>query len=234
MESTILTIMTLWMTLVSHAAEPREPAVTLLITPGLQPSAFSTLRRKLDQGRHPVQLVTVPCPSGGREATIQHLEQLNVNETVVVVHGIGVPWAVDAGLHPTGWVWLGPVLDVWPTDDQLTEDMASRRAAHISQTYSACSSVALSASLRSAAERSEPPDLRQQLSAPVVALLSAGDDIGTVEGSLPVLLTTPLVTVRRVGVGGWGHQDLDHTELITTRRGQRQVRRALRLLRRQQ
>lgn len=230
----MLTIMTVWMTLVAHAAEPRVPTVTLLTTPGLQPSAFATLRRKLDRGRHPVQLVTVPCPSGGREGTIRHLEQLNVNETVVIAHGIGVPWAVDAGLQPTGWVWLGPVMNMWPTDDQLTEDMASRRAAHVSQAYSACSSVELSESLRSVAEGREPPNLREQLSAPVVALLSAGDDIGTVEGSLPVLLTTPLVTVRRVGVGGWAHQDLDHTDFITTRRGQRQVRRALRLLRRQQ
>ncbi len=234
MELTILTILTLWLTILGHAAEPRVPTVTLLITPGLQPHSFSTLRRKLDRGRHPVQLVTVPCPSGGREETIRYLERLNVDDTVVVAHGIAVPWAIDAGLHPTGWVWLAPLLDVWPANDHLTQEVASRRATHVSQAYSACASEPLSSSLQSLADGSAQTDIPQQLSAPVVALVSAGDDIATVEASLPIMLTSPLITVRRVGIGAWGHQDLDHTEFITTRRGHRQVRRALRLLRRQQ
>jgi pimeloyl-ACP methyl ester carboxylesterase len=233
-ELTILTIATLWMTLAAHAAEPRPPAVTLLITPGLAPSSFSTLRRKLDRRRSPVQLVPVPCPSGDREDTIRFLQQLNVDETVVVVHGMGVAWALEAGLAPTGWVWLAPVLDIWPVNQDLPEEFALRRTTYVSQAYSACSSPAFNESLRALADGQSPADLRQQVSAPVVALISASDDIATVEASLPILLTTPLVSIRRLGVGGWGHRDLDHTELITSRRGQRQVRRALRLLRRQQ
>lgn len=234
MESSILALLTLWMTLFSQAAEPREPTVTLLVTPGLAPSSFSTLRRKLDRGRDTVQLATVPCPSSDRQGTIAFLQKLDADNTVVVAHGVAVPWAVEAGLDPTGWVWLAPLLDIWPTDDQLPPDLVARRAGHLSKAHSACSSTSLSTSLRELAEGVEPLDLQQGLGSPVVALVSAGDDIATVEASLPILMTSPNVTVRRVGIGGWGHQDLDHTDLITTRRGHRQVRRALRLLRRHQ
>lgn len=222
------------MSIVAQAAEPAAHSVVLLVTPGLDPASFSTLHRKLDRGRHHVRLETVPCPSGGQQATVRFLETLDVEDTVVVAHGLAVPWALDAELRPAGWVWVAPVLDVWPSDDQLPPDVVARRAAYTTTVYNACSSPSFASSVSAMGSDSSDPDHVQQVSAPVVALVSGSDDVATVEANMPVLLTSPLTTIRRLGVGGWGQRDLDHTELITTRRGQRQIRRALRLLRRQQ
>lgn len=226
-----------WLMTMSLAWSASPGSVWVIGNPGLAPEATTALAEHLDARRWTVQAIAPDCPLGSLDDLTVALTHAPVGpDDLVVAHGLGARLAVQAGLQPRGWVFVGPLFDTVPVADMVTlaeQGPGLQQAAQrvFGTADAGCLSDAFIASAASLVHAPAPIPL-DDITAPSIVLVSAGDDAAAVEAVLPATVDLQNTERIRVGIGGWGGHDLSHVALIDTRRGRRLVRRALRRLER--
>ena len=214
----------------------RRGEIVLLPEPGLSLVHTARLSQELAHRGYRVHRVSYDCDAPSLQAIAADLASLNVDESIVIAHGLGARLAIQADLQPAGWLLVGPTLDLLPLQDLTLypDDPEASERLFGDGVQFACGAELARAELSKWAARGPAPINVSGITAPTLVLVSAGDDVAPVETTVPVALAIDGVDLIRIGVGGWAHADLSHIALTDDPRGRRAIYRALRTLRHRQ
>lgn len=236
----------LWDATPEHAERP----VLVVQTPGFAREAFLPLVHALRADGSDVNVLSFPCDEVDVAASVRAAAEGLGPEVVVVAHGVGATLALRSGADVAAWVLLAPVLDVWPTE-ALSAAAAlpvgpsvdlrvarawnehDLRAVLLGDPVPAlgCAPVALVAEVQGWVRDGAVPLVLEGLDAPVWIAVSLGDDVASVEATVPAARRINDVRLVRFGRNGFDPEDYDHAGLLDGRRPVRAAARAVRRLR---
>lgn len=204
--------------------------ILLVETPGTEPSAWRPIAAALADAGEDVRVVAFPC-SGDAATFAAELQRAEPDGPyTLVAHGIGATLALQAHLHPSRGVLLGPVLGVEPS-----AALARLAAAPLDETVRLDGHPDVAATLGvggvplRCVARGLASDVQGWLAGgrvplaapeyPVTVLVAPLDEIAPVEVLVPAAraLGTPDRPTRvvRLGLGDFAAADVDHGGLLT-------------------
>lgn len=220
------------------ASSAREP-VLVVVTPGFAPDGFAPLARALEGRGHDVRLATVGCAAGSVadvSAGLAEAIEALPDDPIVVAHGVGAALALGAAPRVTvrRWVLLAPVLDVPPL--AVLDHLAWLRLGptlDLSGTHTwnghdvttlllgdeppplGCVSAPVAAGVLDWVRRGDVDIPWDAVAAPVVVLVSLGDDVAGVEVVVPASRRLRDRTVVRLGRNRLDPGDYSHGRMLT-------------------
>ena len=229
-------VMSLGMQVDAQAA--RAP-VLLVVTPGLDADAFDAWAHRLHKARHPVTPLSLPCEAASGAQLVERIVQAGAELPegyVVAAHGLGASLVLMAApeLEAERLVLLGPVLDVqavgvldWLADLELSEtvDLAGelswngRAVAPLllgaDPPPLTCISAGLAAEVQGWIRAGAVPLPLETVEMPTWIGVSLGDDVASVEWTVPGSRALPDRSLVRLGYTRFDPQDYEHGELLT-------------------
>ncbi|MEQ1504577.1 MAG: hypothetical protein ABMB14_20225 [Myxococcota bacterium] len=213
---------------------PAAAEVVVVVTPGVGLDAYRPLLAALANEDVDPVVITVPC-SGDAEAlaAIVRRRLAEVDQPVVVAHGLGATLALlaDADVHQ--YVFLGPVLGVpgaAALDDLATVPVGARvdlraprpwgehdlRQVLLGATLPAlgCFPAALARDLQGWIAARHVPLALDQVTAPVWLGVGLLDELAPPEVVIPTSRALPDRTVVRLGIARFDPVDYDHAALL--------------------
>lgn len=204
--------------------------VLVVQTPGLSRGAYAPLVHALEQeGLHP-RVVGFDCGSHDLADLVDQLVAAAGPELVVVAHGLGATLALEAAprLQGARFVLSAPILGVVPQPGLLEAVQGDVGASVVlSEARAApllgepvpelsCVPVPFAAEVQSWVRAGSVPLDLAAVDEPVFMVLSLGDDVATVEATLPAArqLAGPR-RVLRVGISRFDPQDYQHAQLLS-------------------
>lgn len=233
-------------------AQARE--VVVVMSPGFSFEEHLPLFEELARGGHELHVVGSSCAARGSSSLIERLRVKDRElggEYTVVSHGLGATIALLAApeLRADEYVLFGPVLEVLPSRSMasLAEPVISRpielerepswstvdlREVLLgrAKVMNGCLSMGLARELQGWLENGTAPLKLEQIEAFVWLGISLGDEMSTVEGTVPASRRLPNRRLVRFGINRLDARDYNHWDMLSDpvplRAGARQIGKA--------